>query len=335
MKSSILHIVILLTFLVSSPSSKADSFDEVEQKILKKYGHNVFVVNAYTKYPQTENEEDTISRYKCQNVGTAFSFDNDGHLITLNSVIKNAVNIKVISYSGEKTKARVLGCDSEGSINVLEIDRYQPLSIPKISTSYDMIPGKAVFLLGIVKGEGLTTNTGVISNIKPRNGTFIIDVEGNPGTSGTPVFDKDAHLLGFIAYQIESTEDDKELKSSSRSCYYVVLPVEYTSAIAGSIINRDRGTCGWFGIYSNFNVNSSGEKGVIIQKVIKDSPAEKCGLKIKDSIIEFNGVPTSTPLQLIEAITSTKSGDTVPIMIRRGTKSLSFSVNLSSYPESN
>ena len=340
MKNSVLYIVILFIYLLSSLSASADTFDAVAQKILKKYGHNVFVVNAYTKHSNTKSEESEVSHYKCQNVGTAFSFDNDGHLITLNSVIKDAENVKVISHTGEKINARVLGCDNEGSINVLEIDRSHVLSIPKTSLSDDMNPGKAVFLLGIVKGEGLATNTGVISNIKPRDGTFIVDVHGNPGTSGTPVFDKDGRLLGFIAFQIENSEDEKKLKSSnageySRSCYYVVLPIECAFAIARSIINRDGGKCGWLGIYSNFNANSSDKKGVIIQRVIKDSPAEKCGLRKKDYVIVFNSVPISTPLQLIEAITCTKAGDTVLIKVRRGDKNLSLSVNLSSYPESN
>ena len=340
MKSNILYIVILFAYSLSPLTASADSFDAVAQKILKKYGHNVFIVNAFTKYSHTKSEKGEVSHHKCQNIGTAFSFDNEGHLITLNSVIKDAENIKVISHTGEKINARVLGCDNVGSINVLEIDRSHALSIPKISATDDMNPGKAVFLLGIVKGEGLTANTGVISNIKPRNGTFIIDVHGNPGTSGTPVFDKDGRLLGFVAYQIENSEDEKKSISSdtseySRSCYYVVLPVEYSTAIACSIINRDGGKCGWLGIYSNFNANSSDKNGVIIQKVIKDSPAEKCGLKTKDCVIEFNSVPISTLLQLIEAITRTRVGDTVPVKVRRGNEKLSFTVNLSSYPESN
>ncbi len=340
MKSAILYIVIFVTFSLSSWSASADSLDVVAQKILGKYGQNVFVVNAYTKHVNTKSKEGEVSRYKYQNVGTAFSFDNDGHLITINSVIKDAENVKVISNTGEKINARVLGCYSEGSINVLEIDPFNTLSIAKTSKSNDVNPGKTVFLLGIVKEEGLTAYTGVISDLKTRNGTFIIDVQGNPGTSGTPVFDKEGCLLGFVAYQIEDIEDEKKSNSSdagenSHSCCYVVLPIECASAIARSIINRDDGKCGWLGIFSNFSAGSSDKKGVIIQRVIKDSPAEKSGLLIKDYIFEFNSVPVFTPLQLVEAITRTRAGDTVSIKVRRGNKNLSFAIILSFYPETN
>ncbi len=334
----ILYSNIVLLFITALiPSTVfADSFDEIARKILDRYCQNVFAVNAYTKQQYNESEKGDKYNSLCQNIGTAFTLDNNGYLITLNCVIKNAEEINVISNSGEEINAKVLGCDKEGSINVLEIDRLYSLSIPKATISDNINPGDKVILLSLTEGEGLTANSGIISNIKPLDGTFIVDILGNPGTSGTPLFDLEGQLLGFLAYQIEKNEQEEYKISNDRdfshSHNYVVIPGNYAKAIAKSIINRAKSKCGWLGIYSSFKCsNSPDEKGVIIKKVIDDSPAEKYGLKVNDCVVEFNSIQILSPIHLIEAITDTKAGDTISIKVRRDGKIITSKVTLSSY----
>jgi len=347
MKYNILHITLFFPFLFLSSVSplkvSADTLtvdESFAREIIERYGSSVFAVNAYTKFQKDDNtkkEKNDKSHRWCQNVGTAFLLDNSGHLITFNCVIKDAEEIRVISSSGEKITADVLGHEDRGKINVLKIDHIHVVSIPEVALCGDMSFGEKVILLG-VKERVLTAVSGSISNIRPSDGTVVVTVSGDPGTTGTPVFDKNKHLLGFLAYKIEKDNNGKDRTSKddtvSETEFYVVIPAESARVIARSIINRAEGKCGWLGISSSINnIDNSGKNGIVIQRVMEDSPAEKCGLKINDYLFEFNSISILSPVHLIEAITATRAGDTVSIKVRRGNKILSSKVTLSVQPE--
>ncbi len=347
MKNSVLYITLFFTFSFLSPVSplkvSADSLtvnDSFAREIIEKYGSNVFAVNAFTKLQKndsTKREKDDKSLRWCQNVGTAFLFDNYGHLITFNCVIKNAEEVQVISSYGEKISAGVLGSEKTGKINVLKIDNTHAVSIPEAASCDNINPGEIVVLLG-VKERVLTAIYGSINDIRSSDGTVLVTVSGNPGTTGTPVFDKNGHLLGFLAYQIEKNDNEANKTSKdntvSETESYVVIPAESARVIAQSIINRAEDKCGWLGISSSVNnIGNSGRNGIIVHGVIKDSPAEKCGLKFNDYLFEFNNISISSPVHLIEAITATRAGDTVSIKVRRGNNIISSKVTLSAQPE--
>ena len=343
MKNSVLYITLFFTFSFLSSVSplkvSADSLtvnDSFAREIIEKYGSNVFAVNAFTKLQKDDNikrEKGDKSLRWCQNVGTAFLFNNYGHLITFNCVIKNAEEVQVISSYGEKISAGVLGSEKKGKINVLKIDNTHAVSIPEAASCDNINPGEIVVLLG-VKERGLTAISGSINDIRPSDGTVVVTVSGDPGTTGAPVFDKNRHLLGFLAYQIEKSDETSKDNTVSETESYVVIPAESARVIAQSIINRTESKCGWLGISSSVNnIGNSSRNGIIVKGVMKDSPAEKCGLKFNDYLFEFNNISISSPVHLIEAITATRAGDTVSIKVRRGNNVISSKVTLSAQPE--
>lgn len=338
-------ILFIILLCISSISSENISGEPLTVKksfshtIIQKYGRSIFTVNAYTEVQYDDSIKGTKNNNQRwhQNVGTAFSVDNNGHLIAFNCVIKNAEEVQVISSTGEKIKASVIGCDKSGKINVLKIDNYIGLSIPGEPLSNNMTPGDEVILL-CMKETGLETISGIISNIRPPDGTVVVNISGNPGTSGTPVFDKNQCLLGFLVYQIENNGKGKynaaHDNSVSQTDSYLVVPSEFAWVAARLIINKAEGKCGWLGITSSINtINTPVKDGVVIIGIVENSPAEKSGLIINDKIIEFNDIPISSFVELIEALTDTRTGDIVPIHFLRGDRILSSDVTLSTYPK--
>ncbi len=59
------------------------------------------------------------------------------------------------------------------------------------------------------------------------------------------------------------------------------------------------------------------ERGAIVKEVVKDSPAEKAGLKDGDVIVRFDGEAVRSASQLVRLVSETPSGRTVPIEVRR------------------
>src|SRR5215471_8935348 len=62
----------------------------------------------------------------------------------------------------------------------------------------------------------------------------------------------------------------------------------------------------------------SQERGAVIMKVVKDSPAEKAGLKENDVIISFNGRPVDSVREFERLLGETPGGRTVSIDVLRG-----------------
>jgi hypothetical protein len=65
-----------------------------------------------------------------------------------------------------------------------------------------------------------------------------------------------------------------------------------------------------------------GIRGLIIEQIVDDSPAEKAGLERNDRITVFAGKPIETFEQLTQEIARCKPGDTVAVKVLRGTETL-------------
>jgi hypothetical protein len=65
-----------------------------------------------------------------------------------------------------------------------------------------------------------------------------------------------------------------------------------------------------------------GIRGLIIEQIVDDSPAEKAGLERNDRITEFAGKPIETFEQLTQEIARCQPGDTVAVKVLRGAETL-------------
>lgn len=135
----------------------------------------------------------------------------------------------------------------------------------------------------------------------------------------------------IIDFKIDTIDDTTPCESYENT--YLVISSEYASLLARLVINNSKAKCGWLGL--DIDPTSSVKDGVIIKNVTKGSPANKSGLKSLDKIIEFNNIPISTLLQLCEAFSNKRSGDTVSLKILRAGKLLSFNVTLAERPDKN
>ncbi|MFC1552969.1 S1C family serine protease [Candidatus Latescibacterota bacterium] len=309
-------------------SETRPDISSIAKMIIDTYGGNVYTVNAFTEVGTKRAADDTQSRWR-QNIGTALSFDSRGHLITFSTVIKNAGNITVIPATGERFTAQVLGGDKSGKINVLKIDGHSGLPSSEIIHCKNVYDGDDVILL-MLNGTELTTTSGTIEEIRSQDGTLIVNIDDDPGTSGTPVFDIHCHLLGFLVYQLENNSAARDRSSGS----YVVVSSQFACTASKLIINRSEGKSGWLGITSSINsIENRVNNGVLIQNIIRNSPAEKSGLKNDDVIIMFNNVNVTSFTELIEVLTETRVGDTVPVQFIRNGKRMSSEITLSAFPE--
>ena len=72
--------------------------------------------------------------------------------------------------------------------------------------------------------------------------------------------------------------------------------------------------------------------GALVRGVTESSPAEKAGIEEDDIIVEFSGKPIAGADDLVSAVRRAKPGDTVPVVVMRGTQKKTMQVTLSKFP---
>ncbi len=70
------------------------------------------------------------------------------------------------------------------------------------------------------------------------------------------------------------------------------------------------------------------KEGVLVRSVLKDTPAEKAGIKAGDVITKVDGSGVTTPNELSSAIRSASSKKTFPIDLMRDHKEMSITVTV-------
>ena len=70
------------------------------------------------------------------------------------------------------------------------------------------------------------------------------------------------------------------------------------------------------------------KEGVLVRSVMKDSAAEKAGIKAGDVILEVDGEKVDTPGEVSSTIRSARSKKTFPVTVMRNRKEMTLSVTL-------
>jgi len=346
--------ILTLAFTLIVCTSSRTSFSEepitgpemqkISEKIWGQYSHNVFIVNAWSKVtgdtngnkmpaaPNTKRgEKDTTIRWR-RKIGTAFTLSECGYLITTLCVVNNAERISVVPRSGDEVDAQIVGSDEHWKIAVLKINDPETLVTLPVAPRNSIDKGNPVVLLGFPQDNSLTAQLGTINDILPGDGTLVVSVSGKPGTTGTPVFNTSAQLLGILTYHLHR-EDMPENTIEQGKEVYLVIPMDYTMIVARSIINNTERNKGWLGVRINLVDSDNTTDGVVIQHIVDNSPAFRCGLKVLDRITEFNGSPIKTIHEMCEAASKTSIGDTVTIKVFRDDTMLTFNVPLAEPPQ--
>jgi S1-C subfamily serine protease len=271
--------------------------------------------------------------------GSGFVYDNQGHIITNDHVIKGHKVVDVEFADGNTFKAKVVGIDPSTDLAVLQIvdnfsnERLIPLTLGNSSL---LQVGQEVAAIGNPFGLQNLMTQGIISGLRvllPTNQTgfsipdvIVTDVPLNPGNSGGPLLNMRGEIIGIntaIAYANQFSELSYSISSN------IIKKIVPQLVAHGTYIHP------WLGVtgvsLSPDLERSSGlpknYKGVIISSVQTGSPAAKVNLQpttvkhMGDIIIAIDGHPVKRFEDIINYLESTKSvGNTIIVkFLRYGT----------------
>lgn len=229
--------------------------------------------------------------FQRQSLGSGVIISDDGYILTNNHVIKDANIIKVKLYgSKEEYDAKVVGKDSKIDIALLKIDTKKSLPYAPLGDSDALEVGDWVIAIGNPFGLSHTVTKGIVSakgrviGSGPYDDFIQTDAPINFGNSGGPLFNLNGEIVGI----------NTAIISGGQGIGFAV-PINMVKAILPQL-KEGRIVRAWLGvrfqpvtkeIMESFGLEST--DGALIAEVLKNSPAEKAGLKEGDIIIEVNG----------------------------------------------
>ena len=258
-------------------------------------------------------------------------------MITNFHVIEAAEEIEITTHNGKKFDASLIGADPETDLAVLKIDN---LALPNIilGNINNLNVGDSVLAIGNPFGVGQTVTMGIVSGLG-RNQLGISTFENfiqtdaaiNPGNSGGALVDVNGDLVG-INSAIYS-------KSGGSMGIGFAIPIDLVKKITEQIIIKGYVTRGWIGVEvqeltddlkESFNLSSN--SGALIASVVKNSPADKGGLKSGDIIVNINNKKISNGKALLNIVSDSQPSQSIDIEIIRGNRKIKLSLKVSERP---
>ncbi len=275
------------------------------------------------------------SSQKVQGLGSGYIISPDGYIVTNDHVAGNATEITITMTDGSHHEAKIVGSDPVSDICLLKIDGNN-LPYVELGDSKDIIIGEWVIALGNPFGlfelnDKPTVTVGVISatgmNLEPINERYYLnmiqtDAAINGGNSGGALVNSIGQIIGMntLIYTAGGVQGNIGLGFA--------IPIDKVKKIvtelkANGKIDRDF-QIGMSiqpidaGIVKYYDLKNT--KGVIITKVLPNTPAENAGLKSGDIITEIDGYKISNEQTIFGVFQEFRVGQVIKINIIRDNK---------------
>ena len=141
--------------------------------------------------------------------------------------------------------------------------------------------------------------------------------------------------VGLVAASAQTAQKDKD-KEKDKDKTWVAGEAQQAWALSSLV-----GEGGYLGVFLEEvtpervkELNLGEERGAIIMKVVKDSPADKAGLKENDVVVAYNGRRIDTMREFQRLLGETPAERAVTIEVIRGGNRQSFSTTLSKRSQS-
>lgn len=285
--------------------------------------------------------------FKQMGLGSGVIIDPQGYILTNQHVIEGADKITVTLSDGRKFKGELKGQDARSDLAIIKINE-QNLPLALLGDSNNLKIGQWVVAVGnpfgfVMDNPEPTVTVGVISALhrslgrslagdRDYNDLIQTDAAINPGNSGGPLVNLKGEIVG-INVAIFST-------SGGYQGVGFAIPVNNAKRIISQLIAGKKVVYGWLGVtVQNLNeelvkyFNLPDKNGALVAGVLKDSPAEKAGIKAGDVIKRFNGQVINSVKELLSTVGKASAGSRIKVGVLREKKELNLEVTVGERPE--
>lgn len=280
-----------------------------------------------------------------QGTGSGFIIKSDGLILTNAHVVSGADTVTVKLKDGREYSGKVMGTDPLTDVAVVKI---QANNLPTVAVgnSEGLKPGEWAIAIGNPLGLDNTVTVGIISATGRRSsqvgvpdkrvGFIQTDAAINPGNSGGPLLNQRGEVIGMNTAIIGGAQG-----------LGFAIPINTAQRIADQLIAKGKVDHPYLGIQMTTltpeikkQINSSNEtdinvqddEGVLVVRVMRNSPAANAGFKIGDVIKKINGQSVKTADEVQQAVDRAAIGGNLQVELRRNGQNTALTVQPGAFP---
>lgn len=276
--------------------------------------------------------------------GSGFILDNDGKIITNAHVVADTDTVQVTLKDGRSFDGKVVGVDQITDVAVVKIDA-KNLPTAAIGNSQNLIPGQWAIAIGNPLGLDNTVTVGIISatgrssaqvGVPDKRVSFIqTDAAINPGNSGGPLLDADGKVIGI----------NTAIRADAQGLGFAI-PIEIAARIANQLFTKGKVEHPFLGIQmvdlspakkqelnQETNQKISKDSGILVVRVLEDSPAAKGGMRSGDLIQKVNRKPVKSAAEVQRHVETSTVGGVLEIEVNRNGQIQTLKVQPGAFPK--
>ena len=260
----------------------------------------------------------------------------NGYILTNHHVVGGADEVEVVLADKRRIDATWIRSDPQTDVAVIKVAPQRLLDAP-LGDSDKMDVGDWVLAIGapealsqtvtagIISAKGRTTDPGMYQNFLQTDAAI------NQGNSGGPLVNMRGEVIGINTAIISRTGVNEGLG--------LAIPSNMARRVMQQLIDKGKVVRGFLGV-SIQNVDEKlaksfklpHAKGALVAQVMKDTPAEKAGIKAEDFIVSVDGKPVADVNELRNLVAGVEPGRTVDVELYRDGKKETVKVKVEVQP---
>ena len=242
-------------------------------------------------------------------LGSGFVLHEKGFLVTNAHVIDGVERIKAVFSDGREYRVRVVSAEAGKDLAVLAIETDENLPFVELGRSSDLMIGETVIAIGNPYGYANTVTTGVVSaagrDLKVRDGFWLrgliqTDASINPGNSGGPLLNINGQLIGIntaIRAEAQNIGFAIPVDTLVENLSHMLMPEKLRRVRLGLTMGRMK--------------TDRQFRGLAVDAVSNDSPADQKGLHADDLILEMDGQPLHSVIDFYVKMMNKEVGEPI------------------------
>jgi serine protease Do len=318
-------IVLCLAALVMSPlaaraDDKAPADALPELKTIPTNVEDLKAIQSQVKKVLAKAIPATVGIRIGNSAGSGVIIDKEGHVLTAAHVSgRPDIEVTLILQDGKTVKGKTLGLNRNRDSGLIKITEKGDWQFAEMGKASDLKRGSWCIAVGHPNGYKpgrppvvrLGRLQGISNNPEVREDFLQTDCALVGGDSGGPLFDLEGKVIGIHSSIGGRMSQNQHVPIDTfRDTWERLAQGE---AWGGRTRSQAVANGPWMGVEADRDAEKC-----VIKGVIKDSPAEKAGLKVDDLILKFDGKSIKTFEELFPLIGKRKVGDKVSVEVQRG-----------------
>ncbi len=265
-------------------------------------------------------------------LGSGFIIDKRGLILTNAHVVDQADKVTVRLKDGRTYEGKVKGIDAVTDLAVVKINPDQDLPVAALGSSDTVQVGDWAIAVGNPLGFDNTVTLGIVSTLKRSSAQVGIadkrldfiqtDAAINPGNSGGPLLNERGEVIGI----------NTAIRPDAMGIGFAI-PIDKAKAIALKLQRDGRVIHPYLGVQmitltpqlarqNNLDPNSPIQipevNGVLVMRVIPDSPAAIAGIRRGDVIVQVDRESVTSADNLQNLVENSRLGQVLQVKVQRG-----------------